>query len=143
MCESLGHSQLFITANFQDSALFNWIWPPIVQGELDAFARYWNTHKVRKQKDKNMPSGATPTDIFTSPEAYGGGSFTIPVPNEAVSQLRSTIGTSRKVVFQWPGVDAEFDRMAYRVYEELGSPELVSTSGWTVFMSMAPLLYRV
>lgn len=28
---------------------------------------YWNTHKIRKQKNKSMPSGATPTDIFTSP----------------------------------------------------------------------------
>jgi hypothetical protein len=78
-----------------------------------------------------------------SPEAYGGGSFAIPVPNEAVCQLRSTIGTSREDVFQWPGVDAEFNDAAYRVYAELGSPELVSTSAWTVFMSMAPLLYRV
>ena len=73
-----------------------------------------------------MPSGATPTDISTSPEAYGGGSFAIPVPNKAICQLWITIGTSLEDDFQWHGVDAEFDHAAYCVYAELGSPELVS-----------------
>jgi hypothetical protein len=90
-----------------------------------------------------MPSGATPTDIFTSPEAYGGRSFAIPVPKEAVEKLRETIGMTREEAFRWPGVDAEFDAAAYRAYAELGSPELTSATAWTVFKSMAPLVFHV
>jgi hypothetical protein len=90
-----------------------------------------------------MPSGATPTDIFTSPEAYGGRSFAIPIPKEAVSQLRGTIGMAREEAFQWPGVDMEFDGAASRAYAELGSPELTSASAWDIFKAMAPLVFRV
>jgi len=90
-----------------------------------------------------MPSGATPTDIFTSPEAYSGHSFAIPMPKEAVSQLRGTIGMSHEEALGWPGVDAEFDDAAYRAYAALGSPLLTSTSAWNVFKAMAPIVFQV
>jgi hypothetical protein len=90
-----------------------------------------------------MPLGATPTDIFTSPKAYGGRSFTIPIPKEAVSQPQGTIGMTREEAFQWPGVDTEFDEAASHAYAELGSPELTSASAWGIFKAMAPLVFRV
>ncbi|KAJ7197874.1 hypothetical protein C8J57DRAFT_1442623 [Mycena rebaudengoi] len=37
--------------------LFNWIWPPVVQGELDHLTARWNSHVIRRQRNKLMPSG--------------------------------------------------------------------------------------
>lgn len=90
-----------------------------------------------------MPSGVSPTELFTNPEAYGGQSFAIPVPKHAIPPLRSSISMSREEAFHWPGVDLEFDAAASRAYEELGCPQLTSTTAWTTFMAMAPLIYRV
>ncbi|KAF7975358.1 hypothetical protein HWV62_9675 [Athelia sp. TMB] len=60
---------IFSPSNDVHVALFNWLWPPIIQAELDEFSEYWNTHRIWKQKNKNMPSGAAPRDVYTSPEA--------------------------------------------------------------------------
>ncbi|KAF9502150.1 hypothetical protein BDN71DRAFT_1343800, partial [Pleurotus eryngii] len=40
--------------------LFNWIWPPLVQEQLDIFREYWNNHRISKQKNKLLPSGTSP-----------------------------------------------------------------------------------
>ncbi|KAJ7836563.1 hypothetical protein B0H14DRAFT_2255196, partial [Mycena olivaceomarginata] len=37
--------------------LFYWIFVPIIQEQLDEFRAWWNNHRVRLQRDKNMPSG--------------------------------------------------------------------------------------
>ncbi|KAF8579544.1 hypothetical protein K439DRAFT_1524163 [Ramaria rubella] len=60
-------------------SLFKWIWPPI----------------FHSQKNKLMPSGATPQDIFTSPQAYGGERCLIPVPQDAINALRANLPHSR------------------------------------------------
>jgi hypothetical protein len=52
--------------------LFNWIFPPLVQAELDEFRTYWNQHQVRSQPNKNMPSGHVPADVLEHPELFGG-----------------------------------------------------------------------
>ncbi|KAJ7877573.1 hypothetical protein B0H14DRAFT_2342283, partial [Mycena olivaceomarginata] len=44
--------------------LFNWIFPPLVQAELDEFRTYWNQHRIRSQAEKNMPSGHVPADLI-------------------------------------------------------------------------------
>jgi hypothetical protein len=40
--------------------LFNWIWPQILQYQLDKFVEYWNNHKIRYQSTKPNMSGQTP-----------------------------------------------------------------------------------
>ncbi|KAF8589727.1 hypothetical protein K439DRAFT_1246144, partial [Ramaria rubella] len=72
-------------------SLFNWIWPLICQSVLDEFTRYWNNHQVRSQKNKLMPLGAMPWDIFTSPQAYGGEHCSIPVSQDTIDALRAQL----------------------------------------------------
>lgn len=122
------------------SHLFNWIWPPIVQGELDYFTRLWNMHRIRSQNTKNMPSGATPTELYTSPHLYCGRRFSIPIPPDATHGLRSTIATSYEDALAW--VPREFDELATEAYTQLDSPLLSTESAWyhDVFKKMAAIL---
>ncbi|KAJ6599631.1 hypothetical protein B0H10DRAFT_2311281 [Mycena sp. CBHHK59/15] len=90
--------------------LFNWIWPPIVQGELDHFTERWNSHVIRRQRNKLMPSGVSPNELYAHPEYYGGRCFAIPVPQAAVDAFRASIRLSRDTALSW--VPAEFDVIA-------------------------------
>lgn len=116
------------------SDLFHWLWPQIVQIQLDKFVHYWNSHKVRYQGDKKMPSGATPNHIFTCPHLYGGERLGQRVPREATKALRESLEVPREEALRW--VSSDFAEAAERVYKELGSPEKTLAAGWSIFADM-------
>ncbi|KAJ7885240.1 hypothetical protein B0H13DRAFT_2235309 [Mycena leptocephala] len=68
--------------------LFNWIFPPLVQAELDKFRIWWNQHQIRSQPNKNIPSRHVPADVLKYPELYGGINCFIKVPKETIAELR-------------------------------------------------------
>jgi hypothetical protein len=108
--------------------LFNWIWPPIVQGELDHFTERWNSHIIRRRRNKLIPSGVSPNELYEHPEYFGGRCFAIPVPKDAIDALHSTIKLTRKAALQW--VPEEFDTITWQVYELLGSPSCSAETAW-------------
>ncbi|KAJ7239109.1 hypothetical protein C8J57DRAFT_1246149 [Mycena rebaudengoi] len=118
--------------------LFNWIWPPIVQGELDHLTARWNSHVIRRPRNKLMPSGVSPNDLYAHPEHYGGRCFAIPVPQAAVNAFRDSIRIARDAALSW--VPAEFDAVAGQVYELLGSPECSAETAWDLFSKMASVM---
>lgn len=121
-----------------NSQLFYWIWPPVIQTELDQYRNSWNNHTVRSQKNKQMPSGSTPQNFLTLPENYGGQYCAIPVDRAFIQQLRERIPVSREEAMRW--VSDEFAALAGDVYDEIGSPVISLTTAWTVFQQMEPLL---
>ncbi|KAJ7769521.1 hypothetical protein B0H16DRAFT_1661037 [Mycena metata] len=96
--------------------LFNWIWPPIVQGELDHFTERWNSHVIRRQRNKLMPSGVSPNELYAHPD----------------------IQISRDTALSW--VPAEFDTIASQVYELIGSPMCSAETAWDLFSRMASVM---
>lgn len=74
--------------------VFNWLFPPLVQDQLDAFQDYWNLHKIAKQRKKLLPSGTSPRNLMSVPET---GSSTarncwIKVNPESVKRWREQLG---------------------------------------------------
>ncbi|KAJ7853167.1 hypothetical protein B0H14DRAFT_2213070, partial [Mycena olivaceomarginata] len=68
----LGKSLNYFNPGFpQHVNLFNWLWPKIVQLCLDDFVDHWNTHKIRTQRGKLLPSGVSPNYICDFPERFG------------------------------------------------------------------------
>ncbi|KAJ7199361.1 hypothetical protein GGX14DRAFT_373160 [Mycena pura] len=119
--------------------LVNWIWPPIIQGELDHFTHRWNSHVIRRQRNKLMPSGVSPNELHAHPEHYAGRCFAIPVPDDAILALRNSIKISREAALRW--VPEEFDIMARQVYEGLGSPVTSAETAWELFSQMAAIMH--
>ncbi|KAJ7789541.1 hypothetical protein B0H14DRAFT_3094900 [Mycena olivaceomarginata] len=123
---------------FQDQYLFNWIWPPIVQGELDHFTEWWNSHVIRRQHNKTMPSGVSPNKLHAHPEYYGGRCFAIPVPRDAINEFRKTIKISGEAALAW--VPEDFDVIAGQVYKMLGSPSVSAETAWDLFSQMTSVM---
>jgi hypothetical protein len=46
------------------SHLFNWLWPDILQAELNKTIIQWNNHITRFQPEKAMPSGVRPIELW-------------------------------------------------------------------------------
>ncbi|KAJ6524658.1 hypothetical protein DFH09DRAFT_1250808 [Mycena vulgaris] len=109
-----------------------------IHGELDHFTEMWNSHVIRRQRNKLMPSGVSPNELYSHPEHYGGRCFAIPVPKDAIDALRGSIKLTRKAALTW--VPEEFDTIAAQVYEMLGSPECSPDTAWTLFSEMASVL---
>lgn len=105
-----------------------------MQRELDHFKQYWNCHRVRKQKKKEMPSGTSPMDVFSVPESYGYEDIRVPVDVDVVEHLRGQIAESRDEAFRF--VPDQFKAAAEEVYAVLGRPQLDLGSGWRVFAQM-------
>ena len=43
---------------------------PVIQKEMDNFVGAWNSHRVRKQKEAQVPKGI-PDHLYSFPENYG------------------------------------------------------------------------
>ncbi|KAJ7111718.1 hypothetical protein C8R44DRAFT_833185 [Mycena epipterygia] len=109
--------------------LFNWIWPPIVQGELDHFTERWNSHVICRQRNKLMPSGVSPNELYAHPEHYGGRCFAIPVPQAAINTFVTAFDLPEK------------RRSVGQVYDLLGSPVCSAETAWDLFSKMASVMH--
>ncbi|KAF7371823.1 hypothetical protein MVEN_00039000 [Mycena venus] len=109
----------------------------IVQIGLDEFVDYFNK-KTRKQSGRILPSGVAPNVVFDMPEDYGLENLASPVTEAAIDELRRLIDTTQEEAFRW--VSDEFDALASRVYEGLGSPRMEALTGWAIFNAMALLI---
>ena len=58
-----------------------------IQKELDVFlVSVWNAHRIRKQKEKELPLGV-PEHIHTCPERHGGEKCGFPVTEEQLREV--------------------------------------------------------
>ncbi|EDR02195.1 uncharacterized protein LACBIDRAFT_309912 [Laccaria bicolor S238N-H82] len=121
--------------------LFYWLWPKILQLQLDIFVEYWNNHKIRYQKDKPNMSGQTPRHAFTVPPEAPYENCGIKVDRAVTDALRGQIPVSREDSMRW--VDESFEKAAEDAYNVIGRPPLSMAVGWSVFSSMAQLIDQV
>ena len=50
--------------------LLAYVYVPVIAKELENFRCSWNTHRVRRQKDAQLPKGI-PEHLYSFPEKYG------------------------------------------------------------------------
>jgi hypothetical protein len=50
------------------SMIFRWLAVPWMQRKLDSYTTMFNTTKKRRDKNKLLPQGARPEDMFLQPE---------------------------------------------------------------------------
>ena len=84
-----------------------WLWPPLMQRELDKFCHFANNRRVRKQINKHLPSGVTPSFSYTFPERRGGRDCLQPVDTEVVEEILQDVEAEKKALTDW-GVSADF-----------------------------------
>lgn len=78
-------SQYFLVLFFRKMLAYVYI--PVIQKELDVFGvSVWNAHRIRKQKEKELPVGV-PEHIHTCPERHGGEKCGFPVTEEQLREV--------------------------------------------------------
>lgn len=64
-----------------------YVYIPVIQKELDVFrVSVWNAHRIRKQKEKELPVGV-PEHIYTCPERHGGEKCGFAVTEEQLREV--------------------------------------------------------
>ncbi|KAF7325456.1 hypothetical protein MKEN_00393900 [Mycena kentingensis (nom. inval.)] len=118
--------------------LFHWLWPKIIEKQAQLFIKYWNSHKTRNQPNKALPSGVAAQDVLDHPENYGLKDASTPIDVRVIEQLRNALPKTREECMRW--VPEEFDVEATVVYEQIGSPALSLSEGWSIYRRMLVLL---
>lgn len=122
--------------------LFYWVWVPLIQEYLDSFKYFHNNHKIRKQRNKKTPSGASPDWLTRHPTSYDPTAVNcgIPVDPKWVAQERQKLGgmEERKRLFQW--YPEEFGTRATEAWITLGQPTRTLTTSWSIFRNISDAL---
>uniref|UniRef100_A0A7M5WYV8 Integrase core domain-containing protein n=1 Tax=Clytia hemisphaerica TaxID=252671 RepID=A0A7M5WYV8_9CNID len=69
-----------------DRDCMKFIFIPVVQRECDIFANLWNSHRIRAQKDLELPTGV-PNHIFACPEQFGCEKKLVDVSEESLIEV--------------------------------------------------------
>ncbi len=109
-----------------------WLWAQIVQLRLDKILAESQTHRVRKQPGRLLPTGGRRRDFYTRPEDWGGENLLISVPVEDIDNLLEEFDKPELLQF---GSDSMVN-LCESIYRAVGSPKLEAKSGWIIFTSM-------
>lgn len=85
-----------------------------------------------------MPSGHVPANAFCNPAELLGIHCKIPVPLEAVQEMRTMVIKETGPRDHW--VNDDFTRIADDVYMQIGSPALTLENAWDVFTAMSDVI---
>src|SRR6201999_3190311 len=99
------------------------LWPPVMQKELNKFVHLVNHRRVRKQNDKNLPSGVTPSFSYTFPERFGGRNCLLPVNMLIIEEILEDLKAEHDRNMDW-GVPPEFRDRAEAAFDRLHITEL-------------------
>ena len=73
--------------SFSYRNLLAYVYIPVIQKELDDFrTSVWNSHRIRKQRHKELPVGI-PDHICTCPDKYGGTKCGINLTEEELREV--------------------------------------------------------
>src|ERR1700678_411571 len=120
------------------SELCQWLWPKLLQKELDTFMEFRNGCKMHKDKNKPGPSGMSRNDAFSLPEDWGGRDCLLRLEDlSVVSELKEELGGDALISFS----TREFSAHAQVVYDSLELVQLTFENVWVVFLTMLPLVF--
>lgn len=121
------------------SELCQWLWPLVLQRQLDLFMEFRNGCRMRKDKQKPGPSGMSRNQAFSLPEQWGGRDCLLKIPPEdltVIKKLKEELGGDELLSFSTP----EFSICAQKAYDSLDLIDLTFENVWSVFTAMLPLV---
>ncbi|KAF7372669.1 hypothetical protein MVEN_00130200 [Mycena venus] len=116
--------------------LCQWLWPRLLQMDLDKWASFRNGVPMRKQKGKPGPSGVkamSQNEAFINFESWGGVNCLLKVDKGVIRQMKEDMGGDALIAFSTP----EFAARAEQAFESLGVV-LTQKNVWDVFQAMLP-----
>ncbi|KAG1859675.1 hypothetical protein F4604DRAFT_1588966 [Suillus subluteus] len=117
-------------------ALVQWLWPRLIQQELDKLKHRLNTHTVQYDHDKLLPLGVSPNIAMSLHEDYDAENCLQLVDRDVVKNLMEEIGGENLIHF----VDSEYSAAAQLIFDDLGFTFLTFKNVWPMFSVMLPLM---
>ncbi|KAG2340669.1 hypothetical protein BDR05DRAFT_950211 [Suillus weaverae] len=118
------------------SDLVQWLWPQLIQQELDKLKHWLNTHTVQFNRNKILPSGVSSNVAMALHKDYGAEDCLQPVDCDVVKNLMVEIGGKVLVHF----IDMEYRPHAQLIFDNLGFKDLTFQNVWPIFSAMLPLM---
>ena len=115
------------------------LWPPLIQQELDEFCELANNRRIRKQKDKILPSGVSPNYAYTFPEKFGGEECLQPVNRDIVQEILDNMKAEHEHLTSW-GVPDNFKAKVKLIKSQLGIEHVTLCDVWIYFNVILNLL---
>ncbi|KAJ6485293.1 hypothetical protein DFH09DRAFT_1265937 [Mycena vulgaris] len=112
--------------------LCQWLWPRLIQKELDNWARLRNGIPIRKQTGKAGTSGVkamSRNDAFPMLDSWGGINCLQKVDVDVIRQMKMDMGGDELIAF----TTSEFAARAQVVFDSLGPVILTPANVWDVF----------
>ncbi|KAF8573556.1 hypothetical protein K439DRAFT_1649981 [Ramaria rubella] len=116
--------------------LVQWLWPKLIQQELDQLRDHFNNHRVRKDKNKILPSGMSPNVALSQYQRLGAENMLQRVDCAVVRQLREELGGEDLIRF----VSLDYAAQAQASFDTLNVHELNMLNVWEIFRDMLPLM---
>ncbi|GJJ06685.1 hypothetical protein Clacol_000880 [Clathrus columnatus] len=116
--------------------LVQWLWPKLINQELDELQDHLNNHRVRKDRTKISPSGMTPHITLSLYKEYNAEWMLQHVDRNVVQDLMEELGGADLVHF----VSVGYAERAEVVYSGLGISKLSFHNVWEIFRAMLPLI---
>lgn len=92
---------------------------------------------MRKDNEKEGPSGMSRNEAFSLPENWGGRDCLLKVDVAVIRELKEAMGGDEMLEF----VSAEFSQRAQAAYDTLGVVDLDLENVWHVFCDLYPLVF--
>ncbi|PPR07995.1 hypothetical protein CVT24_002686 [Panaeolus cyanescens] len=119
--------------------LVDWLWPTLIQQELDELRERLNNHVVRYNKDKKLPSGSSP-NVNMALFGEKGGEWCLQSISDSdmgiIQHLKDTAGGEELLWFVTP----EYSARAQSIFDTLPYSKLSFQNVWHVFSDMLPLV---
>lgn len=127
------------------SLLAAWLFPKLIQKELDCFRKATNSHRPRKQKGKILPPSAAPDFAYNDPHHWGGRNCLLQVDQEAVSNLLEALRPEFELLTDWGicEIPAEIAKKAAAALDHFPAQPvngLSVTTAWFAFSSLLPII---
>ena len=96
-----------------------------------------NGARMRKDNEKEGPSGMSRNEAFSLPESWGGRNCLLKVDKAIVRELKEAMGGDENFDF----VSIEFSQLAQAAYDTLEIRDLNLGNIWHVFIDLYPLVF--
>lgn len=121
------------------SQLCRWLWPQVLQRQLDKFMEFRNGCMMRKDKLKPGPSGMSRNQAFSLPGEWGGKDCLLKIDDlSVIKKLKEELGGEQLLSFSTP----EFSVHAQKAFDSLDITDLTFENAWPVFTAMLPLVFK-
>ncbi|KAF8574845.1 hypothetical protein K439DRAFT_1649708 [Ramaria rubella] len=115
--------------------LIQWLWPMVIQAELDWLHDHFNNHHVHKDHVKENLSGVSPNVAMALLHKYNGQNCLQIVDTTLIHQLKEELGGADLIRF----VSVEFAQCAQAVFDTLHLM-LSLENVWAIFWAMRQIM---